>query len=174
MLISFALLPCLFEPALVWFSRSSVFIFCQASPVEYFHMLCCYIGVLLHRFLLHSKCYHAVNHRFVSFLFLPAICKPCIRFRWSLYRFQPKSTHLSSGALGLPSWGLVQYFSSRSMHTHCTSHPACHVMFCIMLLAHCTVIDCWSFACCLSLDRARRWVRERGARWVHLRGSRQL
>ena len=27
-LLSFALLPCLFEPALVWFIRSSVFIFC--------------------------------------------------------------------------------------------------------------------------------------------------
>ena len=45
MLISFALLPCLFEPALVWFSRSSVFIFCQASCVHHCHMLCCYVGV---------------------------------------------------------------------------------------------------------------------------------
>ena len=33
-LISFALLPCLFEHALVRFSRSSVFIFCQASWVD--------------------------------------------------------------------------------------------------------------------------------------------
>ena len=24
---------------------------------------------------------------------------------------------------------------------HCISHPAYHAMFCIMLLAHCTVID---------------------------------
>ena len=44
-LISFALLPCLFEPALVWFSHSSVFIFCQASWVDHCHVLCCYVRV---------------------------------------------------------------------------------------------------------------------------------
>ena len=32
-------------------------------------MLCCYVGVLQHCYLLHFKCYHAVNRRFVSFLF---------------------------------------------------------------------------------------------------------
>ena len=45
MLISFALLPCLFEPVLVWFSRSSVFMFCQASLVHHWNKLCCYVGV---------------------------------------------------------------------------------------------------------------------------------
>ena len=45
MLISFALLPCLFEPALVWCSCSSVFIFCQASWVDHCHVLCWYVGV---------------------------------------------------------------------------------------------------------------------------------
>ena len=44
-LISFALLPCLFEPAIVWISRSSVFIFCQASWVDHCHVLCCYVRV---------------------------------------------------------------------------------------------------------------------------------
>ena len=44
-LISFALFPCLFEPALVWFSRSSVFMFCQASWLHHCHMICCYVGV---------------------------------------------------------------------------------------------------------------------------------
>ena len=39
---------------------------------------------------------------------LLAISKPCIRFRCSLYRFQAKSPHLSSGTLGFPSWGQVQ------------------------------------------------------------------
>ena len=68
-LLSFALLPCLFEPAVLWSSRSSVFIFCQASPVDYCHMICCYVWVLYNCYLLHSKCYHAVNRRFVSFLF---------------------------------------------------------------------------------------------------------
>ena len=45
-LISFALLPCLFEPGVLWFSRSSVFMFCQASLVDHCHMLFCYVGVL--------------------------------------------------------------------------------------------------------------------------------
>ena len=44
-LISFALLPCLFEPALLWFSHSLVLIFCQESWVHHFHVLCCYVGV---------------------------------------------------------------------------------------------------------------------------------
>ena len=69
MFISFALLPCLFEPALVCFSRSSVFIFCQASWVDHRHVLCCYVRVQLLSFLLHSRWHHAVNRRFVPLLF---------------------------------------------------------------------------------------------------------
>ena len=68
-LLSFALLPCLFELDMLCTSRSSVFIFCQEPPVDYFHMLCCYVRVLQHCYLLHSKCYLAVNRSFVSFLF---------------------------------------------------------------------------------------------------------
>ena len=63
------------------------------------------------------------------------------------------------------------FFPFRSMHMHCISCLAYHAMFCIMLLVHCTVVDCYSFACVLSLGRARRRVRDRGTRWVHLRGS---
>ena len=62
-------------------------------------------------------------------------------------------------------------FSFRSSHMHCISHPAYHAMFCIMLLAHCTVINCWSLACFLALGRAGRWVREWGTFWECLRGS---
>ena len=32
---------------------------------------------------------------------------------------------------------------------HCISHLAYHAMCCIMLLVHCTVIDCGSIACVL-------------------------
>ena len=39
-------------------------------------------------------------------------------------------------------------FSFRSTHMHCISHPAYHAMFCIMLLAHCTVVDCVSLCLC--------------------------
>ena len=62
-------------------------------------------------------------------------------------------------------------FPFRSTHMHCILHPAYHVMFCIMLIAHCTVIDCWSFACILALGRAGRQIRDRGTSWVRLRGS---
>ena len=55
---------------------------------------------------------------------LLAISKPCIRFRWSLYRFQPKSTHLSSGTLGFPSWGQIHLFPCKS----CISYRV-HVWF---------------------------------------------
>src|SRR3954462_13075886 len=53
-------------------------------------------------------------------------------------------------------------FSFRSTHMHCISHLAYHAMFCIMLLAHCIVIDVVPFACVLALGRAGRRVRERG------------
>ena len=62
-------------------------------------------------------------------------------------------------------------FSFRSTHMHCISHPACRAMFCIMLFLHCTVIDCWSFACVLSLGRGGRRVCDWGTRWVRLRRS---
>src|SRR3954466_14113501 len=56
-------------------------------------------------------------------------------------------------------------FSSSSFprtHMHCISHLTYHAMFCIMLLAHCIVIDVVPFACVLALGRAGRRVRERG------------
>ena len=45
-LISFALLTCLFVRALVCFSRSSMFMFCQASLVDHWHMHFFMLGVL--------------------------------------------------------------------------------------------------------------------------------
>ena len=42
-------------------------------------------------------------------------------------------------------------FFFRSMHMHYISHPACHAMFCIMLLAHCTVVDCGFLCLCSCL-----------------------
>ena len=62
-------------------------------------------------------------------------------------------------------------FSFRSTHKHCISHLAYHDMYCIMLLVHCTMIYCGSFACVLALGRAGRRVRERGTCWERLRGS---
>ena len=51
---------------------------------------------------------------------------------------------------------LCSSFSFRSTHMHCISHLAYHAIFCIMWLAHCTVIDCGSVACVLVLGRAGR------------------
>ena len=39
-------------------------------------------------------------------------------------------------------------FPFRIMHMHCISHPACHAMFCTMLLAYCIVVDCVSLCLC--------------------------
>ena len=101
---------------------------------------------------------------------LLAICKPCIRFRWSLYRFQPKSSHLSSGMLGFPSYCLVHHFPSGARI--CIAYPISHIIHVLHHVA-CAfpVIDCGSVACVLVLGRAGRRVRERGTCWVRLRGS---
>ena len=113
-----------------------------------------------------SCCYSQIR----VFLVLLAICKPCIRFRWSLYRFRPKSSHLSSGILGLPSYFLVHPFSSGAR-----IRIAYHISHIMHVLHHVAcafpVIDCGSISCVLLLGRAGRRVRERGTCWVRLRGS---
>ena len=91
---------------------------------------------------------------------LLAICKPCIRFRWSLYQFQPKSSHLSSGILGLPSWCLVHPFSSQSTHAHCISIS--HIMTCFASCCLC-IAHGWL---CLPLLVVLAWV-EPGDEYVH-------
>ena len=42
-------------------------------------------------------------------------------------------------------------FPFRKLHMHRISHPAYHAMFCIMLLAHCTVVDCCLLCLCSCL-----------------------
>ena len=62
-------------------------------------------------------------------------------------------------------------FSFRSLHMHCISHPAYHAMFCIMLLAHCTVVDrgslCLHSCFGLSREMSTWW----GTCWVRFQGS---
>ena len=103
-------------------------------------------------------------------LVLHAICKPCIRFRRSLYRFRLKSFNLSSGILGLPSYCLVHSFSSGARI--CIAYHISHIMHVLHHVA-CAfpLIDCGSVACVLALGRAGRRVRARGTYWVRLRGS---
>ena len=72
---------------------------------------------------------------------LLAISKPCIRFRWYLYRFRPKSPHLYSGTLGFPFWGQVQSFLSETCI--CIAYRISHTMPCFA-------------TCCLCI--ARGWL----------------
>ena len=106
-----------------------------------------------------------------AIIVLLAICKPCIRFRWSLYRFRPKSTPLSSGTLGFPSWGQVQSFLSETCI--CIAYHIPHIMPCFasswLHIAPWLIVS--PFACVLALGRAGRRVRDQGARWVRLWGS---
>ena len=79
---------------------------------------------------------------------LLAVSKPCIRFRWSLYRFQPKSPHLSSGTLGFPCWGQVQSFLVKSCI--CITYRIPHIIpCCIMLFEHCTWLIVFLLLVCL-------------------------
>ena len=112
-------------------------------------------------------------------LLIAALCHYCFAchlqtvhpIRWSIYWFRPKSTHLSSGTLGLPSWCLVQ--SSLSEACICIAY---HISLIMPYFASCCLrIAPWlivvSFACALALGRAGRRVRVRGTRWERLRGS---
>ena len=71
-------------------------------------------------------------------LVLLVICKSCIRFRWSLYRFRPKSPHLSSGILGLPSWCINHPFPSGALI--CIAYHILHIMPCIASCCLCIAL----------------------------------
>ena len=72
-------------------------------------------------------------------LVLLAICKLCIRFRWSLYLFRPKSSHLSSGMLDLPCYCHVHHFPSGARI--CIAYHTCFA------------------SCCLCISRGWLWFR---------------
>ena len=76
---------------------------------------------------------------------LLAISKPCIRFRRSLYRFQPKSPQLSSGTLGFPSWVQVHSFLCKSCI--CIAYRIPHII-------PCSCVGC--LLCCVLLFRC--WI----------------
>ena len=82
-----------------------------------------------------------------------------------------KINSFSSGALGLPSWGLVQSFPSGA--SICIAYYIPHIIPCFA--SCCLRIAPWlivvPFACVLVLGRAGRRVHDRGPRWVRLRGS---
>ena len=137
-LIPFALFPCLFEPALVWFSCSSLFIFCHASWVDPKHVLCCYVGVQLLIFLLHSRWHRAVNRRIVPLLF----CLPfanCASDSGDLY------INFDRNQLIFPAALLVYQFEAwfnlflpeHAYALHITSRISCHVLHHVACALHC-------------------------------------
>ena len=76
---------------------------------------------------------------------LLAISKPCLRFRCSSYRFQPKSPHLSSGTLGFPGWGQVHSFPWKSCI--CITYRIPHIIPCSCVGLF--TMLCASFRCLL-------------------------
>ena len=120
--------------------------------------------------MLHSKCHHAVNRRFASFLF-------CLSFanRASVsgdpYIDSDRNHPIFPAACLVCQVTSLFIIFVRSTHMHRISYLAYHAMYCIMLLVHCTMIDTCSIACVLALCRAGRWVHERGTCWVRLRGA---
>ena len=155
---------------MLWTSRSSVFIFCQASWVDPCHVFfsmfeCCSIFILLH-----FKCYLAVYHRLVSFLFcLPFANRasdsgdPYIDFDRNHLIFPVACLVCQVTAL------FIIFLPEHAYASHITS--CISYMSCIMLLVHFSLLIVVPFVCVLVLGRAGRRVRERGTCRVRLRGS---
>ena len=114
--------------------------------------------------------YHGVNRRIVAFLF----CLPfanCASVSGDLY-IDFNRNHLIFPAEHLVCQVdalFILFLPEHAYASHITSRISC--MYCIMLLLHCTVIDCGSIVCVLVVGRVGRRVRERGTCWVRLRGS---
>ena len=115
-------------------------------PAMYFVVMfeCCSIFILMHYLV---TCW--LSQTGAIFVLL-AISKPCIRFRWSLYRFRSKSSHLSSGMLGLPSYCLVHHFPSGARI--CIAYHISHIIYVLHHVA-CAflVVDCGSVCLCSCL-----------------------
>ena len=62
-LLLFAILPCVFEHALVISGDSSVFLFCYALPVHHVHAFCFNVGMLYHVVWMLAICLVAVLDR---------------------------------------------------------------------------------------------------------------
>ena len=145
--IFFALLPCLFEPAIEWISRSSLFIFCQASwvdPAIYFVVMLewCSLLFLMHLdglvLLIADRCHICFACHLQTVHPFPVIFMSITTEINSSFQWHSWFSKLRPGSI----------FPFRSMHMHCISRPAYHAMFCIMLLAHCTMVDRGSLCLC--------------------------
>ena len=147
MLIYFALLPCLFEPALVWFSSSSVFTFCQASWVHHCHVHCWYVGVQWLSFLLHSRWHCAVDRRLVSLLFCLPFAKHASDFGDLYIDFDRNQLIFPVAHLVCQVDALFNLFLSEHAYAlHITSRISCHVLHHVACALH--VVDCRFLCSC--------------------------
>ena len=133
-----------------WISCSSVSIFCQASwvvPAMCFVVLleCCSLLFLMHLdglvLLIADRCHMCFACHLQTMHPIPVI-------------FISISTEINSSFQRRTWFAKLRHgsiFSFRSPHMHCIAHPAYHAMFCIMLLAHCTVVDCCFLFLCSCL-----------------------
>ena len=97
---------------------------------------------------------------------LLVISKPCIRFRWSLYRFRPKLPPLSSGTLGFPCWGQVQPFLVKSCI--CITYRIPHSIPClhhVVWALH--VVDCVPFCLLFLLEPGDEFVNEEPVEYTY-------
>ena len=111
-------------------------------------------------------CYHAVNHRFVSFLFcLPFANRASVS--GDLYiDFDRNHLIFPVAYLVCQVTALfIIFLPEHAYHISHIIHVLHHVAWAFL------VIDCGSIACVLVSGRAGRWVRERETCWVRLRGS---
>ena len=128
-------------------------------------LVCCSIVLLMY-----SMCYHAVNRRFVSFLF-------CLPFANRASIFGDLYIDFNRNHLIFPVACLVCQVTAFFIfflpeHAYASHIISCiSYMFCIMLLAHFSLLIVVPFVCVLVLGRAGRRVRERGTCRVRLRGS---
>ena len=127
------------------------------------HLL--YIAAIWFVTMLDYKCHRVVNCSFASFLFcLPFANRASVSGDLYIdFNRNPLIFSVAYSVGQVDAWFVLPF---RSMHMHCISYLAYHAMYCIMLLVHCTMIDCSSIACVLALGRAGRRVRERGTCWV--------
>ena len=119
---------------------------------------------------MYSQCYHAVNRRFVSFLFcLPFANRASVS--GDLY-IDFDRNHLIFPVAYLVCQVTALFILFLPEHAY-ASHIISRIsyMFCIMLLVHFSWLIEVPFVCVLVLDRAGRRVREWGTCWVRLRGS---
>ena len=84
-LLLFAILPCPFEHVLVISGDISVFMFCNALPVDHVHAFCFRVELVWHIVLMLASCLVAVLDRLLLYIVWSVCVAPLLRFEHALY-----------------------------------------------------------------------------------------